>query len=68
MAALNGIFDVYADERAIFNRDVFVKGGFLQALVGSVSKVRSMVSRIYRSSLLHALNGFRAPCPGQEHR
>jgi hypothetical protein len=44
VAALNAIFDVYSDETSFYDRDVFVQSGFLRILVGSVAKVRAMVS------------------------
>ena len=43
VAALNGIFDIYADETAPWDVEVFRKGGFLEGLKSSVSKVRAIV-------------------------
>lgn len=44
VAALNGIFDIYADETAPWDVEVFRKGNFLEGLKGCVSKVRAIVS------------------------
>ena len=44
VAALNGIFDIYADETAPWDVEVFRKGSFLEGLKSSVSKVRAIVS------------------------
>jgi len=44
VAVINAIIDIYADERREYDRPVFVQGGFLQALAGTVGKIRSDVS------------------------
>lgn len=43
VATLNALFDIYADERSIYDR-VFVEGGYLNVLKQVQSKVKSMVS------------------------
>lgn len=44
VVALNGIFDIYADETSAWDVEVFRKGNFLEALKSSVSKIRAVVS------------------------
>ena len=44
VAALNAIYDVYADENAHYDEPVFVQGGYLLALRQCSGKVRAMVS------------------------
>ncbi|WRT65823.1 uncharacterized protein IL334_002773 [Kwoniella shivajii] len=46
IATLNAIIDIYADETRSYDRAVFVQGGFLEALSGSVAKVRAEVKKI----------------------
>lgn len=43
VAALNAVFDVYADERCTYD-GVFSSGGYLAKLSSVVSKCRTMVS------------------------
>ena len=52
VAALNAIYDVYADENAAYDASVFRAGGYLNVLRQSSAKVRSMVSPICSFILL----------------
>lgn len=44
VAGLNAIFDVYGDERSSYDKPVFVQGGYLNTLAGTVHRIRSLVS------------------------
>ncbi|WWC96818.1 hypothetical protein V866_003693 [Kwoniella sp. B9012] len=46
IAILNAIIDIYADETRSYDSPVFVQGGFLTQLSGTVAKVRSEVKKI----------------------
>lgn len=60
VVALNGIFDVYADETSPWDVEVFRKGNFLEGLKGVVGKVRAIVRML---SLSLSYKG-RLPGPG----
>lgn len=48
VAALNAIFDIFADERSLYDQAVFRDGQYLTVLSSNVKKVRSLVSAFAR--------------------
>jgi hypothetical protein len=58
VAALNAVFDVYSDERCVYDQ-VFTTGGYLNALAGVVSKCKAMVSVDVSTHLYISLKLFR---------
>ncbi|KAK4685839.1 hypothetical protein P7C73_g4298, partial [Tremellales sp. Uapishka_1] len=52
IAVLNAIIDIYADEGRDYDIPIFVQGGFLPALSGTVARVRNDVKKIDRRKQL----------------
>ncbi len=53
VAALNAVYDVYADENAAYDEPVFRRGGYLQAIRQASGKVRAMVSFLLELLFAH---------------